>query len=57
MRLCGHVPEVSVEEFVEGEEFTYDTVRRRRAAVRERRAVPAAAARRAQQRAGSRRSS
>jgi biotin carboxylase len=26
MRLCRHVPEVSVEEFVEGEEFTYDTV-------------------------------
>jgi biotin carboxylase len=26
MRLCHHVPEVSVEEFVEGEEFTYDTV-------------------------------
>jgi biotin carboxylase len=26
LRLTRHVPEVSVEEFVEGEEFTYDTV-------------------------------
>jgi len=26
LRLIGHVPEVSVEEFIEGEEYTFDTV-------------------------------
>ena len=42
--LLRHVPEVSVEEFVDGEEFTYDTVCADGSApVRERHVVPAAA--------------
>ena len=31
--MLRHIPEISVEEFVDGEEFTYDTVRRRTPAV------------------------
>ena len=50
-RGCSTSREASIEEFIDGEEFTFDTrVHRRQAGVRERRAVPAQAADRAHQR-------